>query len=98
MFELPWHDEKPDAKEWMRNYTVSRYGQENEYAIKAWELLRNSALDCRTALQGPHEAVVCARPSLTVDKVSSWGGTDIFYNPDDVKEAARLLLKADFQR
>ncbi len=95
LFELPWHNEKPDAKEWMRNYTISRYGQENEHAIKAWELLRNSALDCRTALQGPHEAVVCARPSLTVDKVSSWGGTDIFYNPDDVKEAARLLLKAD---
>ena len=95
LFELPWHDEKPDAKEWMRNYTVSRYGQENKYATRAWELLRNSALDCRTALQGPHEAVVCARPSLTVDKVSSWGGTDIFYNPDDVREAARLLLKAD---
>ena len=95
LFELPWYNEKPDAKEWMRNYTISRYGQENEHAIKAWELLRNSALDCRTALQGPQEAVVCARPSLTVDKVSSWGGTDIFYNPDDVKEAARLLLEAD---
>ena len=95
LFELPWHDEKPDAKEWMRNYTVSRYGQENKYATRAWELLRNSALDCRTALQGPHEAVVCARPSLTVDKVSSWGGTDIFYNPEDVREAARMLMDAD---
>ena len=95
LFELPWHDEKPDAEEWIRNYTISRYGVENEYAIKAWELLRNSALDCKTSLQGPHEAVVCARPSLTVDKVSSWGGTDIFYNPDDVREAARLLLEAD---
>ena len=57
--------------------------------------MRNSALDCKTSLQGPHEAVVCARPSLTVDKVSSWGGTEIFYNPDDVREAAHLLLEAD---
>jgi alpha-N-acetylglucosaminidase len=32
---------------------------------------------------------------LTVDRVSSWGGTEIFYNPDDVREAARLLLEAD---
>ena len=95
LFELPWHDEKPDAEEWMRNYTISRYGVENECAQQAWELLRNSALDCKTSLQGPHEAVVCARPSLTVDKVSSWGGTEIFYNPDDVREAARLLLEAD---
>lgn len=95
LFELPWHKEKPDAEEWMRNYSISRYGVKNEYAQQAWELLRNSALDCKTSLQGPHEAVVCARPSLTVDRVSSWGGTDIFYNPDDVREAARLLLEAD---
>ena len=26
LFELPWRDEKPDAEEWMRNYTISRYG------------------------------------------------------------------------
>ena len=95
LFELPWHKEKPDAEEWMRNYSISRYGVKNEYAQQAWELLRNSALDCKTSLQGPHEAVVCARPSLTVDRVSSWGGTDIFYNPNDVREAARLLLEAD---
>ena len=95
LFELPWHEERPNPEEWMRNYTISRYGKEDYNAQKAWELLRNSALNCETALQGPHEAVVCARPSLTVDKVSSWGGTEIFYNPDDVKEAARLLLKAD---
>ena len=95
LFELPWHKEKPDAEEWMRNYSISRYGVKNEYAQQAWELLRNSALDCKTSLQGPHEAVVCARPSLTVDRVSSWGGTEIFYNPDDVREAARLLLEAD---
>ena len=95
LFELPWHDEKPDAEEWMRNYTISRYGVENECAQQAWELLRNSALDCKTSLLGPQEVVVCARPSLTVDRVSSWGGTEIFYNPDDVREVARLLLEAD---
>ena len=95
LFELPWHDHKPDPEEWMRNYTISRYGKEDYNAQQAWELLRNSALNCETTLQGPHEAVVCARPSLTVDKVSSWGGTEIFYNHNDVKEAARLLLEAD---
>ena len=95
LFELPWHEERPNPEEWMRNYSISRYGVKNEYAQQAWELLRNSALDCKTSLQGPHEAVVCARPSLTVDKVSSWGGTEIFYNHNDVREAARLLLETD---
>ena len=97
LFELPWHETKPDAKEWMKNYTVSRYGEENALAQEAWELLRNSALNCTTQLQGPHEAVICARPSLSVERVSSWGGTDIFYNYEDVKKAARLLLEADLE-
>ena len=97
LFELPWHETKPDAKEWMRNYTISRYGVESTLAQEAWELLRNSALNCETALQGPHEAVTCARPSLTVDRVSSWGGTEIFYDAKDVAEAAKKLLEADLE-
>ena len=97
LFELPWHETKPDAKEWMKNYTVSRYGEENALAQQAWELLRNSALNCTTRLQGPHEAVMCARPSLSVDRVSSWGGTEIFYDSKDVAEAAKKLLEADLE-
>ena len=97
LFELPWHETKPDAKEWMRNYTISRYGVESTLAQGAWELLRNSALNCETALQGPHEAVTCARPSLNVDRVSSWGGTEIFYDAKDVAEAAKKLLEADLE-
>ena len=97
LFELPWHETKPDAKEWMRNYTISRYGVESTLAQGAWELLRNSALNCETALQGPHEAVTCARPSLNVDRVSSWGGTEIFYDAKDVADAARKLLEADLE-
>ena len=97
LFELPWHETKPDAKEWMRNYTISRYGVESTLAQGAWELLRNSALNCETALQGPQEAVTCARPSLNVDRVSSWGGTEIFYDAKDVAEAARKLLEADLE-
>lgn len=95
LFELPWHETKPNPEDWMRNYTISRYGEENVLAQEAWELLRNSALNCTTRLQGPHEAVMCARPSLTVDRVSSWGGTEIFYDSKDVREAAVKLFKAD---
>ncbi len=95
LYELPWYETKPDAKEWMKDYTVSRYGEANVLAQGSWELLRNSALDCKTQLQGPHEAVVCARPSLSVNKVSSWGGTEIFYDPNDVVEAACKLFDAN---
>ena len=94
LFELPWYKEQPDGKAWMKEYANSRYGEENKNAQAAWEKLRLSALNCQTALQGPHEAVLCARPSLTVDRVSSWGGSTIFYNPQDVVRAAYLLLEA----
>lgn len=94
LFELPWLSAQPDAKLWMHDYANRRYGAPSEPAAAAWEKLRTSALDCRTSLQGPHEAVVCARPSLTVGAVSSWGGTDIFYDAQEMTAAAHLLLSA----
>lgn len=94
LFELPWHASKPDPQEWLAQYTVSRYGTESTEAQTAWEKLRNSSLNCQSALQGPMEGVLCARPSLTVNRVSSWGGTDIFYDAQEVADAAHRLLHA----
>ena len=94
LFELPWYSSKPDPKQWLADYAVSRYGTDNENARNAWELLRNSSLNCTSGLQGPMEGVVCARPSLQVGAVSSWGGTGIFYDPQDVARAAYNLLEA----
>ena len=94
LFELPWHSTKPDGAAWMKRYATSRYGQENASAQLAWDKLRTSPLNCTTGLQGPVEAVVCARPAFNVDKVSSWGGAAIFYDPQEVIRAAHLLLAA----
>ena len=95
LYELPWRNEAPDVEQWLRDYTHARYGVDNPEAQKAWHIISQSALNCPTTLQGPHEAVVCARPAWQIKSVSTWGGTDIFYNPQDVAEAAVLLLKAD---
>lgn len=97
LFELPWRASAPDGKEWLREYTVSRYGVENADAQAAWENLRTSSLNCESGLQGPMEAVLCARPSFTVNSVSSWGGTDIFYDAQQVLAAAHLLLSAGLE-
>ncbi len=94
LFELPWHSIKPDPAAAMAEYAKARYGVADSHAAEAWELLRNSALNCTSALQGPHEAVMCARPAWTVKSVSTWGGSDIFYNPDHVAAAAYALLEA----
>ena len=94
LFELPWHATKPDAAAWMKDYATARYGQQSDAAQQAWEILRNTALDCKTGLQGPHEAIVCSRPAFEVNKVSSWGGAAIFYDTQEMYRAAHLLLSA----
>ncbi len=97
LFELPWRSYAPKAATWLADYATSRYGQQNDAAQAAWEKIRNSALACPTSLQGPQEAVVCARPALTVNSVSSWGGTSIFYDLQQVREAAFQLFSAKSQ-
>ncbi len=95
LFELPWMAEKPDAAEWMAQYAKRRYGVDSPEAAEAWELLRTSALDLTGNLQGPHEAIICARPALEVNKVSSWGGANIFYDRAQMTAAAYNLLDAN---
>ncbi len=91
LYELPWYSSAPDPATWVKDYATARYGTENADAADAWERLRTSSLNCESQLQGPMEAVVCARPSLNVSAVSSWGGTEIFYDAQEVVRAAALL-------
>ncbi len=95
LFELPWMSEKPDAATWIAEYAKRRYGVESAEAAKAWENLRTSALSLTGQLQGPHEAIICSRPSLDVNRVSSWGGADIFYDRAQMTSAAYQLLEAN---
>ncbi len=95
-YEMPWMDSKPDAAQWVAEYAKHRYdGVDSPEAAEAWELLRTSALDCKTSLQGPHEAITCAVPSLTVNSVSSWGKSEIFYDVNATYTAAYKLLSAN---
>ena len=95
LFELAWRDKAPDAKKWLEDYTIARYGTVNTEAQLAWEKIRNSALNCETSLQGPQEAVVCGRPWWSIGAVSSWGGTGIFYDVQDVADAAYRMINAN---
>lgn len=92
--ELPWRSEKFDKDEWLRNYTVARYGIADETVQEAWILLSNSIYNCpsRSVQQGTHESVFCARPSEHPYKVSSWSEMSDYYDSKDVIRAAEMLL------
>lgn len=97
LFELPWRAEV-SADEWLTEYVKARYGAEGcEEAEQAWKLLGRSVYDCRTGQQGTTEPVICARPSLTVNSVSTWSTARISYDKEDVIRAAACLLQTGRQ-
>lgn len=94
LFELAWLDTMPDVNKWVEEYSECRYGGSNINAKKAWDDVLQTAMNNTTSLQGPHESVMCGRPALDVNKVSSWGGSTIFYDREKFAQAARTLLDA----
>lgn len=98
--ELPWRDAKFSWKEWLHDYVEARYGNINNGKVHdAWLLLARSVYGAgaKVVEQGCHESVLCARPALDVYQVSSWSEMEEFYNPDDVINAARLMVEASHE-
>lgn len=91
---MPWYDAIPDIEQWFADYSTRRYGVKNAMAAEAWNLIRTSALDMRGNGQGPHEALMCARPNLDGNTASTWGVNNLFYNPDLLIAAAHKLLNS----
>ena len=92
LYELPWRTDITSAAEWINDYPQIRYGKSNESATLAWRLLNRSVYNCTTSQQGTSESVLCARPSMTVNSVSTWSTSAIYWNTQDVRDAAALLL------
>lgn len=94
--ELPWRPEQFDKDEWLKAYTVARYGKADPDVQEAWLLLSNTIYNCppQNTQQGTHESVFCARPGHDVYQVSSWSEMKPYYQPEDVIRAAGIMLKA----
>lgn len=98
--ELPWRNNKFGWQEWLNSYVEARYGNINNTKVHdAWMLLARSVYGASDKVleQGCHESVLCARPALDVYQVSSWSEMEEFYNPDDVINAARLMVEASHE-
>ena len=91
LFELPWMT-REDGKDWIKRYSEARYGVKSEAMEQGWDLLARGVLNCPTPMQDV-EAVICARPSLNVQRVSGWGTCEIYHDINKVREAAACMLK-----
>ncbi|MBR3859226.1 MAG: alpha-N-acetylglucosaminidase, partial [Bacteroidaceae bacterium] len=77
IYQLPWmNGEKPSVEEWVNNYSIARYGKDNEVVKEAWSLLRQGPLNYGAdGIQGPVEDVWAVRPNLNANAASYWGKT-----------------------
>ncbi|MCL2744556.1 MAG: alpha-N-acetylglucosaminidase [Planctomycetaceae bacterium] len=96
LFESAWMDTKPDMRLWLRDYAKSRYGKSNKHIEKAWEILYEKVYSASitNAQQGPTENIMCARPKLKIDRVSSWGTAIPYFTNKDLIPAWDEMLSA----
>ena len=94
--ELPWRPARFDKDEWLKNYTVARYGKADKAVQDAWLLLSNTIYNCpaKNTQQRTHESVFCGRPDYDVYQVSSWSEMEPYYKPEDIIRAAGIMLSA----
>jgi len=94
--ELPWRPARFDKDEWLKNYTVARYGKADKAVQDAWLLLSNTIYNCpaKNTQQGTHESVFCGRPDYDIYQVSSWSEMEPYYKPEDIIRAAGIMLSA----
>jgi alpha-N-acetylglucosaminidase len=104
MLDLAWQENKPDLDNWLENYTKYRYGAYNIDVVNAWkefaQTVYNSPLSDNGEViyqEGPSESIYCARPSLKVNPVSSWGTRKRNYDINKFKKAVALFVKANDQ-
>ena len=99
MSELLWRSKKFTKEAWVRNYVKARYGMDDPIIQQAWQILARSIYNCPFGnnQQGTHESIFCGRPSLNNFQVSSWSKMKNYYDPDDTREAARLMVSIAYK-
>jgi len=90
LFDMAWRDAALDVHQWLREYVKYRYGETTPELEHAWQLLLETVYKASTGQQ----SIFCARPSLQVKGVTTWGSTRIAYDPALLEEAAREFLAA----
>lgn len=90
--EMNWRSSVTDLKKWMSDFAFRRYGYISENIKLAWEKLLTTVYSGPKSYP-PLESIICAYPSLSIEKAGSNGSTKIYYNNEDLKESLLLLLK-----
>ncbi len=83
-----------DRQTFLTDYAFARYGSKDERLVKALGILVETVYQPTTYREGGQENIMCARPSLTTDKVSTWADGSGYYEPAKLVEVRDLLREA----
>lgn len=95
VYDMAWQTDSVTVEDWVINYATYRYGKKNRDIEAAMQELSTTVYNCPWSADGPQESFFCARPSLKINHVSSWGTAKLYYKPKKVVQALNLLLKAE---
>jgi alpha-N-acetylglucosaminidase len=92
VYDIAWRTESPEMTNWLHDYTYYRYGKKLPNAQKAWDILLKTVYNCDTNQCGTSESFICARPKLIITSAFEYGQTRIYYDPQKLEIAGKLLL------
>jgi alpha-N-acetylglucosaminidase len=93
--ELGWHKDKPDVDKWIKKYALARYGETDKDIEDGWKLLLQTAYGSMPGHnESSRENILCARPALKINAVSTWGGIKKGYDVATFAEAVKIFAKA----
>ena len=78
----------------LSHYALARYGMESPKLMKSLKLIMNGIYKPDKIREGCLENIMCARPNLDANKASTWSNPHMYYSPQEVEEAAKLMLAA----
>ena len=87
------HSKAIDLDDWLKNYSLRRYGSQETCLNEALELLAQSCYSPDNA-SPEHGSVVCARPSTDLKHAAIGDSLDLRYDNKLLFEAAELMLEA----
>ncbi len=95
LWDLRWREKVPDLEEWVREYSVRRYGADLPCLKRAWTDLLHGPYKAWPGQRRPQESVFCARPSLNVKKASPFAASvNVRYDLRLLRRAVLSLLEA----
>lgn len=100
-FECVWQDnaqadmKKINIDDWLKEYTLRRYGAKSESVYKAWMILKETVYKAKYNMlgQGAPECVFNARPAFEIKAASTWGNAIVSYDKKELEEALRLFAE-----